>query len=140
MAATPPVVLVVDDEPDILIVLEKALLRAGYSVIVAPGALEAIERAHSVAGEIDLLLTDVVMPEMDGVELARQLGSERPGLRVLLMSGYSRAPSKLPFLAKPFEIHTLINSVSNVLAGPPAFGAKPDSDEKTSSRGPRAGS
>jgi two-component system cell cycle sensor histidine kinase/response regulator CckA len=139
MAATPRVILAVDDEPDILIVLEKALARAGYSVMVAPGPQEAIGRARGLDCEIDLLLTDVVMPEMDGVRLAGLLASERPGLRVLLMSGYSRTASKLPFLAKPFEIGVLIESVSNVLEGPPAFDWDSEGDEETSSRASPAG-
>jgi two-component system, cell cycle sensor histidine kinase and response regulator CckA len=140
MTATPRIVLVVDDEPDILIVLEKALSRAGYSVLLALGPLQAIEQSRSLGGEINLLLTDVVMPEMDGIELARLLASERPGLRVLLMSGYSRTRSNLPFLAKPFQVEELLRRVSNALDGPAAFDQDGQADEETASQGSSAGS
>jgi DNA-binding NtrC family response regulator len=121
MAETGRVVLIVDDEPDILHVLRTALGRAGYLAKTATGAADAIRESRSLNGEIDLLLTDVVMPEMDGIELARQLASERPGLRVLLMSGYSHVKSTLPMLRKPFQIDELLERIANAIEGSPAF-------------------
>jgi two-component system cell cycle sensor histidine kinase/response regulator CckA len=121
MAETGRVVLIVDDEPDILHVLCTALGRAGYLAKTASGAADAIRESRNLKGEIDLLLTDVVMPEMDGIELARQLATERPGLRVLLMSGYSHVKSTLPMLRKPFQIDELLQRIATAIEGPPAF-------------------
>ena len=125
MAETGRVVLIVDDEPDILRVLRTALVRAGYLAKTASGAADAIRESRSLEGEIDLLLTDVVMPEMDGIELARQLATERPGLRVLLMSGYSHVKSTLPMLRKPFQIDELLQRIAIAIEGPPAFDSPP---------------
>lgn len=125
MAETGRVVLIVDDEPDILHVLRTALGLAGYLAKTASGPADAIRESRSLKGEIDLLLTDVVMPEMDGIELARQLASERPGLRVLLMSGYSHVKSTLPMLRKPFQIDELLQRIATAIEGPPAFNSPP---------------
>lgn len=121
MAEMARVVLIVDDEPDILRVLRSALKRAGYSPKIAANATQAIDESRSLEGEIALLLTDVVMPGMDGIALARQLASERPGLRVLLMSGYSHVNSSLPMLRKPFEIEELLHCIATTIEGPPAY-------------------
>jgi PAS domain S-box-containing protein len=82
-------VLLVEDDPAVRGLASKLLERWGYRVLVAPGGAEAIERSRAEAGPIDLLLTDVVMPRIGGREVADQLVRERPGLKVLFMSGYT---------------------------------------------------
>jgi len=71
--------------------------------------------------EIHLLLTDMIMPEMDGLELARQITAERGSIRVLLMTAHTDAESPLPILMKPFRMHELLDRVRQVLDGPPPF-------------------
>jgi PAS domain S-box-containing protein len=82
-------VLVVEDEPLVRELVAEMLQSAGYQVLVAGGGAEAIRLAESHAGPIQLLLTDVVMPELGGRELARQLADRRPEVRVLYMTGYT---------------------------------------------------
>ncbi|OIP50979.1 MAG: hypothetical protein AUK28_00975 [Desulfobacterales bacterium CG2_30_60_27] len=82
-------VLVVDDEPGILKMVARILERQGYQVLSAASGAEALAASQAFAGGIDLLLTDVVMPGMDGQKLARVLKVERPEIRVCFMSGYT---------------------------------------------------
>jgi CheY-like chemotaxis protein len=70
--------------------MREALTRAGYRVLVAENGSEALETATAYPGGLQLLITDVVMPGMNGFELAERLRSVRPGLRVLFISGLSR--------------------------------------------------
>jgi two-component system cell cycle sensor histidine kinase/response regulator CckA len=108
-------VLVVDDQDIVRDVIRLTLEGAGYSVIDAATPLEAIALARS--GEaIDLLVTDVVMPEMDAFELADRITNEVPGVRVLYTSGYANAAAEGPFIQKPFTPTQLIEKVSSVLA------------------------
>ncbi len=117
--ATPPaglarpgeVVLVVEDEPDVLRVTARALREAGYGVIEALNGRSALELLEMDRGKLDLLLTDVAMPEMSGRELAEAVRARYPGLPVLFMSGEAsggatgqdaREPGTM-FLQKPFS-------------------------------------
>lgn len=127
--ATPPsqrgkeTVLLVEDEPAILDVAQQMLELQGYRVLVAdtPGA--AIRLAETYAGEIHLLLTDVVMPEMNGRELAKKLLSFYPNLRQLYMSGYTAnviahhgvLDEGVMFIQKPFTLNALAVKVREVL-------------------------
>jgi two-component system, cell cycle sensor histidine kinase and response regulator CckA len=110
-------VLVVDDEPIICSLVSEVLRRDGHSVFAASCASQALSlfRLHD---EIDLVISDVVMPEMDGPALARKLLAERPGLSVLLMSGCceSGQANSFDFLSKPFTLAELIARV-RTLAG-----------------------
>ena len=108
-------VLVVDDQDVVRDVIKLALEGAGYVVLVAASPLEAIELARKCSA-IDLLVTDVVMPEMDAFELAGRITSEIPGLRVLYTSGYTNAAAEGPFIQKPFTPAQLVAKVSSVLA------------------------
>ncbi len=118
-------ILLVEDEPAVRAIVLAALRRLGYRVFEAGSAREAIaifERRHA---EIDLLLTDVVMPEMNGPALAQRLVAARPELQILFISGY--ANSSLPldggnpnvsFLRKPFEASALAAQVRDALSRP----------------------
>ena len=119
-------VLIVDDDPIILTLVEEQISLYGYQPIVASSGEEAL-RAAEKQTKIDLLLTDVIMPGINGLDLARQFIVLHPGTRVLFMSGHVSPPSmdrygipdsKYGFLQKPFGTETLINHIKNVLNGP----------------------
>ncbi|MBR9988467.1 MAG: PAS domain S-box protein [Gemmatimonadetes bacterium] len=116
-------VLLVEDEPAVRALAERVLMRQGYHVLSAGNGVEAIELVRSTHGPIDLLVTDVVMPEMGGVELAKQLLEMRPDLRVLFISGYAAdavpttdgSGRQLYFLEKPFSPARFAEYVRHVL-------------------------
>ena len=118
-------VLIVEDEPSVLNVRAASLLQAGYDILTAPGSREALELSRSHQGPIDLLLADVVMPGMNGAELADWLVAERPGLRVLCIAGMQYTPvvkglidQGRAFLPKPFLPYELVGKVAEVLGRP----------------------
>ena len=125
-AAGNETILVAEDERLVRVLAQKVLERAGYRVVVAVGGADALALAERHAGPIHLLLTDVVMPEMNGRELARRLAALRPGLRVLYMSGYAdEAVAQhgvldpgTAFLQKPFTPEGLAKKVRGVLDEP----------------------
>jgi DNA-binding NtrC family response regulator len=84
------VVLVVEDDKDLRWYLIEALRDLNYRAIGAPDAAAALQVLERPSNKIDLMLTDVVMPEMNGRELSKRAREVRPGLKVLFMSGYSR--------------------------------------------------
>ena len=108
-------VLVVDDQDVVRDVIRLTLEGAGYEVLVAATPLEAIALARS-DGPIDLLVTDVVMPQMDAFELADRIACEVPGVKILYTSGYTDAGAEGPFIQKPFTPAQLVEMVSSVLA------------------------
>ena len=108
-------VLVVDDQDVVRDVIRLTLESAGYTVLDAATPLEAIALVRD-GGPIDLLVTDVVMPEMDAFELADRIASEVPGVRILYTSGYADAGAEGPFIQKPFTPRQLIEKVRSVLA------------------------
>ena len=118
------VILLVDDETAVRAAAARVLARRGYTVLEAGDGLEALGLAERHAGPIDLLLTDVRMPGMDGRELARRLRRARPEARVLLMTGYmdpdggapSAEPAGAAMLHKPFTLEALGERVRGVLA------------------------
>jgi DNA-binding NtrC family response regulator len=116
--------LLVEDEPGLRDIAQRVLVRAGFDVTAAAGPDEAILAAASMVEPPDLLLTDVVMPGMRGPELATHLRRTRPGLRVLLVSGYAEEiveggrDDSVPFLAKPFSAESLLTAVDAALASP----------------------
>jgi CheY-like chemotaxis protein len=117
-------VLIVEDEPLVRGIMQEMLESLGYSVLAAEAAHEAIAIAES-AEAFDLVLTDVVMPEMNGHELALRLVELRPGVPILYTSGYTgdvvEARGVLDardlFLQKPFTIAALAAKVRAALAG-----------------------
>ncbi len=116
-------VLVVDDEPMVLNLVVCILERAGFKVLRASGADEAMRLAGEHSGHIDLLLADVVMPGLSGPMLADRLLERRPGIRCLFMAGlpdthevqHSIVRMGRPFLAKPFFPEALLGKVRQVL-------------------------
>ncbi len=117
-------VLVVEDEPAILEIVELLLRQTGYEVLAAGSPGAALRLAAEHGGAIDLLLTDLVMPEMDGRELARRLEASRPGMKRLFMSGHAAdiiadhglADGEANFIAKPFSMDQLLAKVRETLA------------------------
>jgi two-component system, cell cycle sensor histidine kinase and response regulator CckA len=115
------VVLVAEDEPSVRRLAARILMRRGFEVLEAPNGVEALELAASFDGRIDLLLTDLVMPEMGGRELARRIRALRPETAVLVMSGYEDEVATTgmgddEFVKKPFTPAELAGRVS-VLVG-----------------------
>jgi two-component system, cell cycle sensor histidine kinase and response regulator CckA len=118
-------VLVVEDESSILSVTQIVLERRGYRVLSVRTPAEALELARTNGETIDLLVTDLVMPEMNGKELADELCRVRPGLRTLFMSGYSISVAGtggvlsegVPFISKPFTSDALAEKVRAALDG-----------------------
>jgi PAS domain S-box-containing protein len=110
-------ILLVEDEEGLRGIAKRVLDRAGFEVIAADGPDEAILAFESMTAPIDLLVTDVVMPEMRGPELAARLRQRQPGLKVLLVSGYAQEivevgrDDSVPFLAKPFSVESLLTAV-----------------------------
>jgi CheY-like chemotaxis protein len=109
-------ILVVDDQEVVRDIIRLTLESAGYTVLEAASPNAAIELVR-VDGAIDLLVTDVVMPEMDAFELADRIACEVPGVRILYTSGYTDAGAEGPFIQKPFTPGQLVEKVSAVLAG-----------------------
>jgi PAS domain S-box-containing protein len=115
-------ILLVEDEAEVRTLAGRVLRQAGYAVVEAAGAAEALAVAGSGGARIDLLLTDVVMPGMKGMELARSLRKRRP-LRVLYMSGYTDSDAirqavlepGTAFLQKPFTPDALVRKVGEAL-------------------------
>ncbi|MGZ8450061.1 MAG: response regulator [Candidatus Deferrimicrobiaceae bacterium] len=120
-------ILLVEDEEMVRELVQEGLRRDGYSVLAAGNALEAISLLERHSRPIDLLLTDLMMPGMNGMELARRLMSSHPGMKVLLMSGYSEEEigkfvGKEPgsaFLQKPVTPSLVSRKVREVLDAQP---------------------
>ena len=119
-------VLLVEDEPAILKLGARMLDRLGYRLLTAPTPGDALALARDHPGAIDLLITDVVMPEMDGWELAERVGTLHSDLRCLFMSGYTAdviadhgvVEEGTNFLQKPFSFEVLGEKVREVLDSP----------------------
>lgn len=115
-----PRILLVDDEPNVRSALGRLLQRHGFDVVPAEGGLEAIDVVRREAG-LRAVLSDVVMPDMDGISLTRTLAAMRPELPVVLMSGYtSEGPAALeelavPFLQKPFSGADVVRALLDVM-------------------------
>jgi CheY-like chemotaxis protein len=119
-------ILVVEDERSVRAFIAQTLRRFGYQVLEAEDAETALALLQPPDRPIRLLLTDVVLPRMDGRELAEQVLRARPGVRVLFMSGYSEQLTAaggllepgVQLLEKPFTAHTLLGKVRDVLGAP----------------------
>jgi PAS domain S-box-containing protein len=118
-----PTVLLVEDEDGVRAFAREVLCQTGYEVLEAAGGPEALELSRRYSGPIDLLVTDVVMPDMRGPELSERLHQERPETRVLFLSGYAEPELRhqegfdrtAAFLTKPFTPTALSRTVREVL-------------------------
>ena len=98
----------------------------GYQVLEAPNGQEALQQMAAAASPIHLLVTDIMMPGMNGRELAEQMLAKQPTLRVVFMSGYNEdellrkgiSSQSVTFVAKPFTINSLSSAVKSVLDRP----------------------
>ena len=115
-------ILLAEDDDSLRRFLAKALERAGYEVIACPdgeAALEALEQ-----GPFDLLLTDIVMPGVDGIEVARQAAAREPAQRIMFITGFAavalsagaRAPEGAKILAKPVHLREIVAEVERMIA------------------------
>jgi len=124
---TPPggheTILICEDEESVAQLTRQVLTRGGYTVLSATNGREAMELANRHTGPIDLLVTDVIMPEMNGRELAERLSAVRSGIEVLYVSGYTSdliaqhgiQSERVHFLGKPFDRNGLLSLVRRVL-------------------------
>ena len=116
-------VLMVEDEPALLAMGKAMLEKLGYTVLGAADPAQALRLAHEHTGEIHLLMTDLVMPQMNGRDLAERLMSDRPAMKCLFMSGYTAnviahhgvLDARVHFIQKPFSIKDLGAKVREVL-------------------------
>jgi two-component system cell cycle sensor histidine kinase/response regulator CckA len=109
-------VLLVDDEPLVRRMVALILEEQGFTVLAANSGSEAIRISRSHPGEIDLLVSDVMMPGMDGPTLAKELLAEQPALPILFMSGGCESvhldeDKPFRFVSKPFDLATLLITV-----------------------------
>ena len=117
-------ILLVDDEETVLRFSARVLTKEGFRVLSARSGQEALDATQTRDDVVDLLVTDVMMPGMNGCQLAETLLAQRPSMRVLFMSGYAEnvlvtnvglVPGAA-FLSKPFKPSVLVTKVRGVLA------------------------
>ncbi len=117
-------ILVVEDEVTVRRIVVQTLRRSGFTVQEATDGLEALQLLNDPQQEFDLLLTDIVMPAMTGIELAERMAEQRPNLSVIYMSGYapeivgegSPLPEGAVLLRKPFSLSSLLRTVNSQLS------------------------
>ena len=115
-------ILLAEDDEDMRRFLVKALAKAGYDVVSFGNGLDAYERLKEEP--FTLLLTDIVMPEMDGIELARRATELDPDIKIMFITGFaavalnadSTAPKNAKVLSKPIHLRDLVNEVQKMLA------------------------
>jgi two-component system, cell cycle sensor histidine kinase and response regulator CckA len=120
-------ILAVDDDRKVLGLLENVLAAAGYRVLTADGGWKAVELHEKAPERIDLLLTDVIMPDLTGPVLAERLRTRQPDLQVLFISGFHDADlvqrfltlKQFTLLPKPFTVDALLRVVEQSLQGVP---------------------
>jgi two-component system, cell cycle sensor histidine kinase and response regulator CckA len=111
------VILVADDEVLVRNLVRIALEASGFFVLVACNGEEALELSRKFSGSIDALVTDIVMPKIDGLALRERILRERPTIKILLMSGNAdQALKGAAFLRKPFDLEELKERVRKLLA------------------------
>lgn len=115
-------IILAEDDEDMRKFLVKALQNAGYDVVSFGNGMEAYERLKEEP--FTLLLTDIVMPEMDGIELARKAADLDPDLKIMFITGFaavalnpdSQAPQDAKVLSKPFHLRDLVGEIERMLA------------------------
>ncbi len=126
-------ILLVEDEPGVRKLVRQMLAQQGYHVLEAASGMDGIALLEQYPGRVDLLLTDVVMPQMNGCELADRVTHLRPEMKVMYMTGYAEnaltqldvSSSGAPCLQKPFLPDTLARKVREALGHPPPPGSTP---------------
>src|SRR5205085_12473638 len=126
-------ILLVEDNEIVRRVASRSLQKRGYTVLEADGSEQAIRLAAEKGGTIDLMLTDVIMPGMNGRQLYERLALTCPQMKVLFMSGYSEEivvhrgilDEGIQFIEKGFTAESLAQKVRQVLEEPQPVGAKP---------------
>jgi DNA-binding NtrC family response regulator len=113
-------ILVVDDDPDVAEMMARALLRRGYQVVATDSPDDAL--AHFAAQPCDAAVLDLVMPERDGIDLARALRAQTPGMPVAILTGYVHSPllaenerPRLAVFKKPVVIQDVVDFLSDEL-------------------------
>ena len=118
-------ILLVEDEEGLRQLNARGLASRGYTVLEAGNGIEAIEMLEKSEGDVDLVVSDVVMPEMDGPTLLRELRRRNPSLKIIFVSGYAEDAfqkhlpadgEQFTFLAKPFTLKQLVNAVKETIA------------------------
>ena len=115
-------ILLAEDDESMRGFLQRALAKAGYEVIAFANGKDAHERLQE--GPFSLLLTDIVMPQMDGIELARRASELDPQIKIMFITGFaavtlntnSRAPKNARVLSKPFLLKDLVREIDRLLA------------------------
>jgi two-component system OmpR family response regulator len=115
-------ILVVDDDPMVRSLCQQMLNRGGYVVVPLSSGVEAVSVLKSTPSTFDLALLDVMMPGMNGIELANHIKKTHPGTRIVLMSGYGPreieqviGPNSYPIIWKPFKTESLLRMIENAL-------------------------
>lgn len=119
-----PVILVVDDEKSVLDCVSEILRLQGYRVLATDDGVTALQMYQDHCQDIDLILTDLLMPGLSGMEMLQSMQAINPGLKAIVMSGYSEMISRAQDcgfsggrLAKPFGVNQLTTEVTQMLAG-----------------------
>jgi two-component system, cell cycle sensor histidine kinase and response regulator CckA len=110
-----PVSLVVDDEPSVRRYVSAILEREHFEILEAEDGARALQVVNQLGGGLDLIVSDIQMPNMDGVSFAQAVKDSFPEMPVILVSGYAEAGSGFEFVEKPFSPGALLKAVRNVL-------------------------
>jgi two-component system cell cycle sensor histidine kinase/response regulator CckA len=115
------VILLVDDERSVLNLLNAVLRTSGHQVLTAANGLEGLAVFRSYTGLIDLVITDIKMPVMDGFELVGRIRESKPNVKIICMSGYAdqELPKGVAFLPKPFLPNDVRGFVDRALSRGP---------------------
>jgi two-component system, cell cycle sensor histidine kinase and response regulator CckA len=138
------IILLAEDSDPLREMAREYLESVGYTVIEAVSGKDALQRAKEFEGTIHVLLTDVVMPEMNGPELAKELTLLRPAIKVIFTSGYTDdaiarqgiLDSTVAFVQKPYRPKALARKIREVLRGAPDNAAAPESQPAADSQSP----
>jgi two-component system cell cycle sensor histidine kinase/response regulator CckA len=129
LANKTPTILVVDDEKSIREIIQLHLESQGFEVFTADGGKNAIDIASKLDINIDILITDIIMPHMNGKDLANRICAIKPFIKVLFVSAYSAellfsnnmCPEGCDIIRKPFTKETLLNRIAQVWTSSPKW-------------------